>query len=473
MKKATIYRKQQRRAGNKTRTQRRSAFIPAIEAAPAGSDHFIPAIQRKCSTCREDDQLQRKENGSNSFFAPVRVKNYIQTLDNSGSKLSASANQFFSPHFNHDFSNVKIHTGKEAAASANDINAQAYTTGNHIVFNEGKYQPETNEGKKLLAHELTHVVQQSKSVQPRLIQRALITHPTLANPNFVFEAEKKLYTFSDLAKLYGSTDTAIAAANPKLKADKIKVGDLITIPAGNYPAGVTAASGAPQPGIVVSTGTNAIDMRWNSGAGSNKIGTLVRGKSLQVVSNGCWVNIADFSTRASGIIAELTILGLATSTAVFGHIDAANQRLASATVSTADQDLLARMIWGEQRGQGYDAMVAAAWIAMNRYKGGWGNFSQILTISQFHGIASASQVTGLTGSNASTWADAQTIAAGVIGGTIADTTSGFKFFGNRAAVKASMTACAKSNTAFIWHNISGTNFYYSNGDYTSSKCSVE
>lgn len=473
MKKATIYRKQQRSSGNKARTQRQPAFIPAIEAASAGSDHFIPAIQRKCSACKEDEQLQRKEKGSNQFFAPSRVKNYIQTLDSSGSKLSPAANQFFSPHFGYDFSHVKIHTGKEAEASANEINAEAYTTGNHIIFNEGKYQPETSEGKKLLAHELTHVVQQSKSLQRRLVQRKLITHPTKADPNFVFEAEAKLYAFSDLAKMYGSTTSAITAANPKLKAN-IKVGDLITIPAVNYPAGVTAASGPPQAGIVVSSGTNAIDMRWNSGAGSNRIGTVLRGKSIQVVSNGCWVNIADLSTKANGVIDELKTLGLATSTKVFGHIDTANQRLASATVSTADQDMLARMIWGEQRGQGYDAMVGAAWIVMNRYKGGWGTIGQIVSApNQFQGLVGPGAVKGLSGKDLAMWTDAQAIAAGVIGGTIADTTSGYKFFGNGSAMKAKMDTCAKSNSAFSYHVISGTNFYYSNGDYTSSKCRVE
>jgi hypothetical protein len=60
----------------------------------------------------------------------------------------------------HDFGDTKIHTGSAAAQSAKAIHAKAYTLGNHIVFAEGQYQPDTYEGKKLLAHELTHVVQQ-------------------------------------------------------------------------------------------------------------------------------------------------------------------------------------------------------------------------------------------------------------------------------------------------------------------------
>jgi len=75
----------------------------------------------------------------------------------------------------HDFSRVKLHTNEEAAQSASGLNAQAYTYKNHIVFNENKYQPSIHEGKKLLAHELTHVVQQTQ-VNPMLIQRQAIPH---------------------------------------------------------------------------------------------------------------------------------------------------------------------------------------------------------------------------------------------------------------------------------------------------------
>jgi hypothetical protein len=60
----------------------------------------------------------------------------------------------------HDFSDVRVHDDTAAAASAKSVQAHAYTVGNHVVFNEGKFQPETTEGRRTLAHELTHVVQQ-------------------------------------------------------------------------------------------------------------------------------------------------------------------------------------------------------------------------------------------------------------------------------------------------------------------------
>jgi uncharacterized protein DUF4157 len=63
--------------------------------------------------------------------------------------------------FRHDFSRVRVHTGEAAEQSARDVNANAYTVGHNIVFGGGRFAPETNEGRRLIAHELTHVVQQS------------------------------------------------------------------------------------------------------------------------------------------------------------------------------------------------------------------------------------------------------------------------------------------------------------------------
>src|SRR5690606_20271324 len=75
---------------------------------------------------------------------------------------------FMENRFGYDFSHVKIHDDTVAAKSAQSINALAYTSGNNIVFNHGQYSPETNSGRKLLAHELTHVVQQGNGSQDQL-----------------------------------------------------------------------------------------------------------------------------------------------------------------------------------------------------------------------------------------------------------------------------------------------------------------
>ena len=63
--------------------------------------------------------------------------------------------------FGHDFSRVRVHSGAAAEQSARDVNANAYTVGHNIVFGAGRFAPGTHEGRRLIAHELTHVVQQS------------------------------------------------------------------------------------------------------------------------------------------------------------------------------------------------------------------------------------------------------------------------------------------------------------------------
>jgi len=115
----------------------------------------------------EDKKLKRKASSGQSTGAH-RTSNYVNSLSSSGSPLPAAAQVFFSQRMGYDFSHVKIHTGSEAEQSAADINALAYAYKDHIVFNKGQYDPESAEGKKLLAHELTHVVQNSPNIKRKV-----------------------------------------------------------------------------------------------------------------------------------------------------------------------------------------------------------------------------------------------------------------------------------------------------------------
>lgn len=99
-----------------------------------------------------------------------------------GQKLDSSARHFFERRFGADFSKVRIHSGSGAAASAGSIGARAYTRGHDIVFGAGEYQPSSPGGRALIAHELAHHVQQSRSgeawVQPKLKVGAGLTLDT-------------------------------------------------------------------------------------------------------------------------------------------------------------------------------------------------------------------------------------------------------------------------------------------------------
>jgi Domain of unknown function (DUF4157) len=124
----------------------------------------IAALQRKCAHCEEEEKkMQRKEMNSSETVAPAQAETYINSLNAKGRSLGPDERNFFEPRFGHDFSNVQLHTGSEANQSAKSINALAYTHGNNIVFGSGQYQPDTDSGKRLLAHELTHVIQQKQS----------------------------------------------------------------------------------------------------------------------------------------------------------------------------------------------------------------------------------------------------------------------------------------------------------------------
>jgi chemotaxis protein histidine kinase CheA len=106
----------------------------------------------------EDSELRLSEAGGTAS-GTANTTSYIGTLNSGGSKLPAETTRFFYDRMGYNFGNVNIHTGANAARSTKEVNAKAYAIDNHIVFNEGQYNPQIPEGKKLLAHELTHVVQ--------------------------------------------------------------------------------------------------------------------------------------------------------------------------------------------------------------------------------------------------------------------------------------------------------------------------
>jgi hypothetical protein len=84
-----------------------------------------------------------------------------KALGSPGRPLDAPTRAYFESHLGRHFSDVRIHTGPQADASARSVQAIAYTVGRDVVFGHGQYDPHTNDGRRLLAHELVHVVQQS------------------------------------------------------------------------------------------------------------------------------------------------------------------------------------------------------------------------------------------------------------------------------------------------------------------------
>ena len=109
------------------------------------------------------EQVQASDGGDGAIPPGVH-----EVLRSPGQPLDASTRAFMEPRFGHDFSHVRVHTGAQAAKSAQAVSARAYTVGHDIVFAEGEYSPEISGGRQLLAHELTHVVQQGAGRMARL-----------------------------------------------------------------------------------------------------------------------------------------------------------------------------------------------------------------------------------------------------------------------------------------------------------------
>jgi hypothetical protein len=120
-----------------------------------------PQIQRMCSAC-DEEELHRRSNEKEESAPEVspEAQSHIATLNGGGEPLPARVRAFFEPRFGHDFSQVRIHRGARASETAQALNARAFTLQRHIVLGTGQYEPNTNAGRRLLAHELTHVVQQ-------------------------------------------------------------------------------------------------------------------------------------------------------------------------------------------------------------------------------------------------------------------------------------------------------------------------
>jgi hypothetical protein len=131
---------------------------PAAATSSGGEE-----LRRKCQECREEEESQgpmsRKVTGSASpskISAPPIVH---EVLRSPGRPLDKTTRAFFEPRFGRDFGQVRVHTDSHAAQSAAAVHALAYTVGNNLVFGTGQYAPDSAHGRRLLAHELTHVHQ--------------------------------------------------------------------------------------------------------------------------------------------------------------------------------------------------------------------------------------------------------------------------------------------------------------------------
>ena len=158
--------------GTRRQTKVGSQAKPSPSCLPSARVGFLqrkcacggtPGPGGECAECRQK-RLQRQAHlPAETSTAPPIVNG---VLNSPGRPLDAGARAFMEQRLGHDFSQVRVHADARAAVSARAVNALAYTVGRDVVFGAGQYAPGTMAGRKLLAHELAHVVQQARSPGP-------------------------------------------------------------------------------------------------------------------------------------------------------------------------------------------------------------------------------------------------------------------------------------------------------------------
>lgn len=172
---------------NGARTQTRPASPPMPSFTPVRSNLLqrecacggTPGLDGECAECRKG-RLQR--HATNQGAPPPVPPIVHDVLCSPGQPLDSATRAFMEPRFGHDFGEVRVHADTKAARSARAVDALAYTLGSDVVFGAGLYAPGTAEGRRLLAHELTHVVQQGGN-------GTLQTHDELGSADDMYEHE--------------------------------------------------------------------------------------------------------------------------------------------------------------------------------------------------------------------------------------------------------------------------------------------
>ncbi len=165
----------------------------------------------------EEESIQLSPDGN--MTASPSISAQISSSKGGGQNLPAPVQSEMGSKIGADFSGVRVHSDANAAQMSSAIGAQAFTHGSDIYFNEGKYQPETSEGKHLLAHELTHTVQQGGAEVQPMIQREEGDELT----EEIEKSDEFSFTTGRPAKTYSINTSNATATLPTIGVPNFKV----------------------------------------------------------------------------------------------------------------------------------------------------------------------------------------------------------------------------------------------------------
>lgn len=142
----------------------------------------IPAIMKmeeeepQAKLQKQEEEIQTKASNDAPPATSASVESKIQSSKGRGAPMDSSTKSYMEQGIGADFSGVRIHTDSSAIQMSQELGAQAFTVGRDVYFNSGKYQPQSGAGKHLLAHELTHVVQQTPEVRTKKLPQHNISN---------------------------------------------------------------------------------------------------------------------------------------------------------------------------------------------------------------------------------------------------------------------------------------------------------
>lgn len=232
-----------------------------VKSGSAQSFAAIPFLQRK-PFCACDGGCPRCSGTEPGLDSQIRSMRGV------GQPLSKTERNYFEPRFGRDFSNVRIHTGGKAAEAAASVNAKAFTVGRDIVFGSGQYSPGTSSGKHLLAHELTHTIQQGRRGLMKLQRKPLPCrrkHKTAVD-SARKNALKWIYAARKWLNSYINTINVRANRAKRLHSHKYPIGSAIYEKMKKLQKHFDIFSGTP-----------------------------FRGRSLSEISGGYWAKVDEFT----------------------------------------------------------------------------------------------------------------------------------------------------------------------------------
>jgi hypothetical protein len=184
------------------------------------SEQITPLIQRQVEEEEEEKEeeeiFQTKEVLGQTPEVTPDLESRINAMRGRGEPLPESIRNFFEPRFGCDFSQVNVHSNSEAIQMSRELNAEAFTHGRNIYFGAGRYSPGTSSGKRLLAHELTHVVQQGHGLPQDTLQRTIGDGHDLTSPRFAGDLVLEAVYDNERLLTIGSRGEAVAKVQQAL-----------------------------------------------------------------------------------------------------------------------------------------------------------------------------------------------------------------------------------------------------------------